>query len=426
MLSAADAQLVRRDPQIPGLGMLLDPEAFAEILQRLYPEAGVETVQPRYVRYKRATSCLVGYRVVAAGAQLDVYARAHNRSMEVKVDKPAQQRSVPSPLGQGIMVMKEAAIVIYAFPNDDELCGLQWLSHPGRRREMLERLLPDRSSLWTAPLEPLRYKPERRYVARLHTPDDRGAVLKFYTKDEFRINSAITFVSRPPLRIPQSLGRSRQDRLTAAEWLEGQPLRDALSKCRVSADTCRTIGSAIACLHAQKPKLRRFVTAESYVDSLANAALAVAEVAPEIAERAQRLSQQIGDRLLNRHFRSRRAIHGDFSADQVLLQDGEVAIVDFDRAGYGDPRIDLGTFRARLAGDVVRGELSDDRAESVFSDLLEEYRLESKKDVTRNLARFISGSLLQCAVEPFRHRHENWPQYTEAIIAQAEGFFSRD
>ncbi len=51
MLSSADARVVKRDPQVPGLGMLLSPEAFAETLRRSYPDGGVTCVEARYVRY---------------------------------------------------------------------------------------------------------------------------------------------------------------------------------------------------------------------------------------------------------------------------------------------------------------------------------------------------------------------------------------
>ena len=78
MLCQADANLVGRDPGLPGLAMILDPDAFLETLQGLYPDAGVTAAEPSYVRYKPTTSCLVGYRVSCAAGTVDVYARAHN------------------------------------------------------------------------------------------------------------------------------------------------------------------------------------------------------------------------------------------------------------------------------------------------------------------------------------------------------------
>lgn len=426
MLSSADARVVKRDPQVPGLGTLLSPEAFAEALRRSYPDGGVTCVEARYVRYKRGTSCLVGYRVDTTHGPLDAYARAHNPRHHDKIENARRGPSTRSPLGSGIAVLSDLSVVIYPFPNDHELRGLHGLADSGPRRALLERLLPDHPDLWAATVEPLRYKPERRFVARLLTPTDPGAVLKLYTKDDFRIASKNleSFVNEAPLRIARRLGRSRRDRATAVEWLDGRPLRQALMHEGASGQTCRSVGAALARLHAQKPKLRRSSTAESYACSLADAAAAIAEIAPEIAERARRLAERIGERLLNRHFRARRAIHGDFCADQVLLMGGDVAIVDFDRTGYGDPRIDLGTFQARLVYDAIRGVLSPDAARTCFDDVLQGYRETSDKDVTRKLPRFTAASLLLLAVEPFRHRHPDWPGESEAVVAAAEAQFA--
>ncbi|MHC4415976.1 MAG: aminoglycoside phosphotransferase family protein [Planctomycetota bacterium] len=423
MLCQADASLVRRDPLIPGLGTLLDPEAFAESLRRAYPGAGVTTAEPRYVRYKPGTSCLVGYWVAGRAGSMDVYARAHSTNVSQKMEKAAQRESVPSPLGDGIKVLADNAVVIYPYPNDHELPALQHLDRPQARREMLQQVLPDRADLWDGPLEPLRYKPERRYVAHLRTTPGGGAVLKFYTKEDYEVRkeNVDTFASLPPLRVPQRLGRSRRYHLAAIEWLDGIPLGDALARSEAPGASGRAVGAAMARLHAQKPKkLQTRWTSERYTRLLGDAAGAVAEIAPELGDRAQRLARRLGDKLATRHWRGRRAIHGDCSADQVLLQGESVAIVDFDRAGYGDPRIDLGTFQARLLYDVILGVLTRDRAEACFNALLEEYRNESEKDVTRKLQRYSGASLLQCAVEPFRLRHRDWPEKLEAIIAEAE------
>ena len=421
MLSPADATLVQRDLQLPGLRILLDCEAFAETLRRLYPDAGVASAESRYVRYKRHTSCLVSYRVVTEADPVDVYARAHNPDLNGKVQKASQRRSVPSPLGPGITIVREAAVVIYPFPNDHELPALRHLVTAQRRERMLRQLLPHHPHLLDAQPEALCYKPERRYVAHLHTSADRGVALKFYTKEDFRTTSdnVDAFVSRGPLRIAQRVRRSQRYQVTAIEWLEGRPLNDALRQSRVSPETCRTVGAALAALHAQKPKLHRSWTAQRYAGVLAEAALAVQDIAPHLGPHAGALSERIGRRLLRRRWRTR-AIHGDFSAHQVLLQDQAAAIVDFDRAAYGDPRIDLGTFRARMYYDVMCGALSAATADASFDALRQEHCLASKKDLTRKLDHFTAASLLRLAVEPFRHRHEDWPDKIDAILAQAQ------
>jgi len=422
MLCQADVNLVERDPDLPGLGTILDPDRFLETLQGLYPQAGVTRVDPDYVRYKRTTSCLVGCRVTCAAGTVIVYARAHNAD-GAKIEKAGRHASAATPLGAGVKVLADAAVAVYPFPNDHELKLLPTLVGAETRRGMLQEMLPDRPDLSDAPLETLRYKPERRYVARLGADDKQAAVLKLYTREEFGItgHNAGRFASEPPLLVPRGLCRSKAHRAAVVEWIEGVPLREAMGRTEVPPESFRAIGAALARLHTQKPnRLRRFSTAQGFAESLSDSAAALAEIAPESADRAQQLARRLGDKFTSRHWRARRAIHGDFSADQIILQGGGVGIVDFDRAGKGEPRLDLGMFRARLEYDVVCGDLAPDRVDAAFEPMLDEYRRASEKDITRKLDRFSGACLLLIAAEPFRRRLPQWPEKIAAIVDAAE------
>src|SRR2546429_5756476 len=91
MLSSPDADLVRRDPALPGLGTVLDPARFVAALGAARPELGIEAVQVGYVHYKPGRECIVGYRLPrserapepsdprALRGTLDLYAVAQRR-----------------------------------------------------------------------------------------------------------------------------------------------------------------------------------------------------------------------------------------------------------------------------------------------------------------------------------------------------------
>src|SRR5438874_470747 len=91
MLSLPDADLVRRDPALPGLGTVLDPARFVAALRAARPELGIEAVQVSYVHYKPGRECIVGYRLPrserapepsdprALRGTLDLYAVAQRR-----------------------------------------------------------------------------------------------------------------------------------------------------------------------------------------------------------------------------------------------------------------------------------------------------------------------------------------------------------
>src|SRR2546428_12444857 len=76
MLSSAETDLVRRDPAIPGLAMVLDPDSFATALRRAAPDADLRTAQITYRRYKPQNFCRVAYRLDVAGAALGLDVRA--------------------------------------------------------------------------------------------------------------------------------------------------------------------------------------------------------------------------------------------------------------------------------------------------------------------------------------------------------------
>jgi len=62
MLTDADATVVKRDPELPGLGLVLDPDAIAPLVAKHWPDVDLNTLGCTYVRYKPGQSCLVAYQ----------------------------------------------------------------------------------------------------------------------------------------------------------------------------------------------------------------------------------------------------------------------------------------------------------------------------------------------------------------------------
>ena len=113
-------------------------------------------------------------------------------------------------------------------------------------------------------------------------------------------------------------------------------------------------------------------------------------------------------------------IHGDFSADQVIISNGNVALVDLDQAVYSDPAADLGSFVARLEYDKLHRDLSPARVEVLASELFRGYRLQTQRDLPARVDLYVAAGLLRLAPHPFRYRESNWPEKTRAILRRAE------
>jgi hypothetical protein len=421
MLSRADAALVRRDPTLPGLAIVLDPDALAATLRRLLPAADVGTARGTYVRYKRGTSCLVAYRLEAAGAVVDVHAKAHRPDAEDKLRKVRVRPARPGPLGPGRVILEDRAVAVSVFPNDRGLKALPRLADPERREGLLRRLVPRRPGLWGGAMRRLRYKPERRYVAQVLAEDGASAALKLYDEASFGAAPAnqVTLESRGPLRLAGRLGRSKRHRLLAFEWLPGRPLSEALSDPAFEAEAAMTVGAALAELHGQEPAGLASLTREEEAATLLALAPEIGFVCPDLAERARDLAERLAARLL-REPPVNRPIHGDFYAAQVLLDGDTAAILDLDRAVRGDPAADLGLFVAHLERDALRGGLRPSHVEPLRDALLGGYRAAAPGASPARVDLYTAVGLLQLAPDPFRYRDPEWPERTDAILARAE------
>lgn len=419
MLSPPDAELARRDQALPGLRLLLDPEAFMVRLRDALPGLSIGRAQPGYTRYKPGTSCLVGYRMEADGP-IALYAVARRRGDTEKLRKVYSNTVPNSAAGTGTGLLEEEAVEVYGFPNDRSLRSLRRLADPASRSQWLGGRFPDQLKLLNGELRTLAYKPERRYVAQLGAKHGSGAVLRLYTDEGFRTarTAAKAFCSSEGVRVPRRLGHSARHRMLLLEWLPGQPLSEVLQDPSLRLSALEKVGAALAELHAQQcPSLpTRSGTCDAV--SLRSAAAAVAALCPPLAERTSRLSHTL-ESFLESTAAPRCAIHGDFYADQVLITPDAVAILDFDRARLGDPAADLGLFIAHLERNDLYGTLPSGLLPSMRAALLTGYGVQPESEVLHRTKMHTAAGLMMLAVDPFRRRMAEWPKEIKRIINRA-------
>lgn len=419
MLSSPDADLVRRDPGLPGLAMLLDPEALAARLREALPDADLEQLQPAYLRYKPGTSCLVGYRRESTGS-VTLYAVARRANDAEKLRKTSRRPAAADQLGGGILLLEDKAVQVWSFPEDGRLQSLARIVDPDARFSLFRTRFMDLPGLWVSTLFTLAYKPERRYVARLLGCTGVHAALKLYTEEGFHsaIAAAKAFRSSGPLRVARRLARSSRHHAVLFEWLPGRPLAEAILDPAFAMSTIATVGAALAHLHAQRSSKLRLLRRTEEAVFLQSAASVVGYLCPSLATQAYRLAErltlQIGQYPSFDH-----AIHGDFYAQQVLVTEDTAAIVDLDRAQRGDPAIDLGLFLAHLERDALCGSLSSSQLRLLREGLLEGYRSAGCQIPPARIQAYTAVGLLRLAVDPFRYREGNWPEQIERMLHRA-------
>lgn len=419
MLSTADAAIVQRDRRLPALRTLLDPEAFCESLRRIAPERDVRAAAARYVRYKPGASCLVAYDLRVGDETVGAYARCHAGDQLVKVSNARQRLEVTGPLGNGLLADPQAGIAVFAHPNDYEIKSLRKLYEGERTPPRLRRMLPAHPHLQHATPTTLRYKPERRFVGKLSSNDGPPAVLRLYPAHSFAEmrEKSWAFKGDGELHVPRIVGDSERYAALAHEWVEGiTPTADALD---AGGSVLERVAGALAALHRQRPRLGTMYSASDYARGVSGACEAVAALDDDLGSRAAELCDAVRALVLERSWRPQ-AVHGDFTADQVLVCGERVTILDFDRAGYGDPAMDLGAFAAGHISRAIAGELTMAQAFDIAERFAAAYAARTGTSDPAGVRACTAGALLMLAPEPFRHRADAWPTATAAILENAE------
>lgn len=415
MSVSLDAALLRREPELPGLAVLLDAQAFARELAGALPEAGIRSAAPVYLRYKPHTSCLAAYRVATAAGTISVYARAHRPSVPEKLRSAGEASERDSLLGPGGVVLGDVAVAVHAFPHDRRLPALTRLTDGRRRRRLLRRALPEHPRLWDGTLRTLRYKPERRWVAVVESATGERALLKLHA------DAAATASAAP------RLGQLAEHHLVVHPWIDGRPLDEALlTQGAAAGAAARQAGIALAELHRGDGPLdaAQLATlppgARSGDARLRSAADAVAWLCPRLADLAFSLATQVADE--DEEPSVSCPVHGDWSPDQVVLGPSGAGIIDLDAAHRGDPTRDLGSFIADLEARVLAARLSARTAALASQGMLGGYRDAGGPATTdaRALAQATAAGLLLRAPEPFRTRDPHWGARTAAHLRRAE------
>lgn len=414
-MCSPDAALRVHDPAIPGMAVLLNEAAFTAALRTALPNAGILAAEPRYVRYKPGANCTVAYTLITTAGDLPAYARAFAAPLRDKLDHARRLAERPGPLGPAACVLAPLDSALYSWPHDHELPALRRIADARKRRRLLAAIAPEHPALHKAALHTLRYKPERRFVGLLEAADGTRAILRLYAPDEYAAaRRAARTISATPTT-PHALPTPAIPRLLAAddatcmlllEWVPGQPLAALLQVNPTDTAAIYAAGTVLATLHQSAPS---DLPLHDPLGALEAAVAAIAAIAPAEAPRAAELAEAIGSALRSAEA-PRRRIHGDFYADQILVREGSLAVIDWDNLALGDPAADLGSWiahRYRVTGDRAA---IDAQAHA----LLGGYRAAGGAVAT--IEAHIAANLLRLAIEPFRYCAPDWPAQLRRLI----------
>ncbi len=426
MLPSAEADIVRRDPRLPGLATVLAPETFADALRGV--SAGIDVADPQltYVRYKPGRRCLVSYRLLCNNRPIEVYAKA--------LDEHGWRKHAPLTMQlhnarhwQGLPALLERiAVVVYVFPVDYCLRGQAGFADSDARRRFLERLFPERDEYWEAGASALRYKPERRFVARLDSGEQPLGVVKLYDKRTFprSLQNARQAMSLDAGPLACRMASSRRHRAIAFPWIRGIPL-DAAIRAGTATDTDLVrVGLQLAAFHSQQNIDFPLGNPEEDANRLRHLADDVGFFLPSQRERVVNLARRIVS-LLDIASPRRDPIHGDFYAKQILIHEKHIGLVDLDEAKLGDPREDLGNFIAQLEREVIRRTVDTTRAVQLRDAFLDGYCRETSSEFVDQTNPWTAAALLRLATHPFRDGQLDWPDQTAALLDRTDQLLAK-
>lgn len=417
VLTEFDAALVQREGAIPGLATVLDPQALVAALGVVYPSMQILAATAFYVHYKPGRRCIVAYHMKLANLERPVltYADAYGPGREHKLPKARElARQALGPLAQYVLVLEQPGIAVYLFPADRRLKALRRLAQQEEQHALLRQALGIDAQAADCKIEHLRYKPERRYVARVEVAGKIRGVLKFYGPSDYQAaaNGARAFVGAGRLQVIEPVKTIDKLRLLAFDWHSGQPLDELLLTRSNDEATLQSAlnltGAALAELHRQVPDTLPQRDANAEQRRIRAQAETVALLCPELETKASKVAGALIDQLPQLPARAS-GLHGDFNSQQVLITAAEsAALLDFDRASLGHPAIDLGNFAAFMRRDVLDGKLDAGLAANAVRALHEGYQQVGDAPGESEIMLCKALGLFYLGAESFRYRAPDW------------------
>ncbi|MFC3299330.1 phosphotransferase family protein [Arthrobacter agilis] len=258
-------------------------------------------------------------------------------------------------------------------------------------------------------LEPgavLNYNPHRRVVFRIETAAGPVVCKAGPTNPaETAFLAELTARGVPVLQRMSPPDMPHTSTLRYYPWFGQGDLHQAAGRRdHTAAGSAHSAGAALALLHAQPAHLAPKRRSDP-LDKLRSLSKRKLHLTPTNQTRLGRVQAALARRLSE----GDRAVlvHGDFSADQVLVDSPGVLLADFDRCTVAPPAMDLGSF---VAVDLLQARTS---SRELRSDFLTGYEEAGGHVNEESLLAWTAVHLLDRLNEPFRSCSPFWQDETE-------------
>jgi hypothetical protein len=369
------------DPDLPHLGIVTDPMAMASVFARnlnatlakrywQIENCAIERVQ---YHWGKSRHCRLLYRVNlqdALGKKFNQWfwsellsnGRAH-RKFEAALDSPCLQNGVWQP----VQFWPELNMIVWSFPNDPEMPGLVKAADP----DFVQAQVNGHLSTWglqddwrceETALQRVKYMPGKRCVLRYHVRliDSSGENrrLSFYSKTyrdtagelHYQILQKVYEHLGGHINIPRPLLYMNEACTFWQEPWEGRPIMEVLNDLDWNV-LFPHLAAVLSAFHQSEcPDLPFAGHWDEVLDSAQEDAAKLGWFFPQYRSRLSNAltiltAAKAG---LAQHPIPQVPIHGAIRLEQIVTRRNEVALVDFDAAGLGDPLYDVAEFLVSL------------------------------------------------------------------------------
>ncbi len=407
--------------------LTVDGLTDTETATRRLRAAGLELskAEPMYIRHKPGQTTVIAYRFTLADSETWGYARwctDPDRAREIYV-KATCMRPRPSLIGRGLTRL-DPHTVLYAFPNDARLRALRWYTQPRKLKRSLEPLAwPDeRISGRRTSVEILRYKPERRVVAKVTFTTTqlgtRPVLVRYSTQRQAHKLAAIaSHLRRHGVDTPAPILQLDGGRVAIDDFIVGRQLRDVV---QLTGADGASLGAALRRLHMTPPLPclgRR--TAMTDLAKTREGLRGLASLRPSLGTAVAALAEQL-TRSLPITNAADVVLHGDLHAKNILVAGDGVAFVDLERVAVGPAAIDLGYFKAHAIALAIRQPGWSPTALDHAEAMIEHYRAATDPIASATLGWHTAIGLIDQALLVTRHLEHRWQKTSAQLLDAAD------
>ncbi len=376
--------------KIPHLAIAIDPEQmrvqFNRYFQREYPHRRLTPTQCQIHRlyYKPRKGCQITYLLTGydegTGSIFHQWfvgkLSAGGRDSLLRV-KPALEVKSDSGGWKPLSVWHELNMLLYAFPNDPKIPHLGKLIEPTFIKEQIRANLRGlglegdwdcRHLSW----DYIKYMPgkrctlkydvdlENRHHENRHFTIYNKTYQNFHSRYVYRVLKSIRNTSsffEGKLMIPEPVAHIDPIHSFWQLGWQGEALGQAMQKSAASLISepalMQNVAKWLASLHQTKLvgiALHQSPGVNAGFQHSKEDVVHILEFLPERSSFLTREIERLGLLLEKLPLRGRQTtIHGTFKIAQVLYHGDNIAVIDFDSAGVGNPHLDVAEFLASLA-----------------------------------------------------------------------------